>query len=88
MWGFLPWMMWRCLAGGGAPRLVGGHPGWYVRLPDSCGGALAIMWGAHWLMWGHLGWCGVTQAGMWGYPGWNVGGTSLAGAPWLVCVAP
>lgn len=67
---------------------MGGHPGWYVQLPDSCGGALVVMWGVHWPVWGHLGWCGGTLAGMWGYPGWNVGGTSPARAAWLVCAAP
>lgn len=51
---------------------MGGHPRWYVQLLDSCGDALAVMWGgaladkgAPWLV------CGGTLDGMWGTPHWQ-----------------
>lgn len=64
---------------------MGGHPRWYVQLLDSCGGALAVMWGgalagvgAPWLVCGgHLTGKG-TLAGM-------CNSLTPVGVPWLLC---
>lgn len=78
---------------------MGGHPRWYVQLLDSCGDALAVMWGgtladkgAPWLVWGHPGWyvgapwmeCGGHLTGKGTLAG-MCSSLTRVGVPWLLC---